>query len=217
MVDAFDADMLTHQNKAISVDVDTYAGVTTDPATASTAIEGVKVAVRDQAQSGDPQHTEATTALTVDDPGASDNFADNFSAVFALDSVCVAEDEDDCGDHDARESELEVVATADATGAFSEPFERVDFWMQDVNGDAWMLGSDTSGESDRVSSSDRRRTWTYSMEVPAAMLYMMTREAGFPPDSDSDEHTVRAFGVNDDGVAYSLSAVIDIDDGEDDQ
>ena len=74
MVDDFDADMLTHRNKAISVDVDTYAGVTTAPATASTAIEGVKVAVRDQTQSGDPQHTEMITALTVDDPASGDNF-----------------------------------------------------------------------------------------------------------------------------------------------
>ena len=230
MVDAFDADMLTHRNKAVSVDVDTYAGVTTtnttDPST-STAIEGVTVAVRDQAQQGADaaaRHTKQTTALTVTDPGASDNFTNNFSAAFsAIDAVCVAEDfDDDCdseGDDrtNRMETELEVVATATATGAFSEPFDRVDFWMQDVNGDAWMLGSDTSGESDRVSSSDRRRTWTYSMEVPAAMLYMMTREAGFTPTTDSDSHTVRAFGVNDDGVAYSLSQTVDIDDGEDDQ
>jgi len=47
---------------------------------------------------------------------------------------------------------------------------------------------------------------------------MLTREAAFPPagDTDSDEHTVRAFGVNDDGVAYALSGTVTIDDDDDD-
>ena len=54
--------------------------------------------------------------------------------------------------------------------------------------------------------------------MSAAVLHMMTREAVFPvsEDSDSDSHTVRAFGVNDDGVAYSLTQTVDIDDGDDD-
>ena len=37
---------------------------------------------------------------------------------------------------------------------------------------------------------------------------------GAPPPTSS---TVRAFGVNDDGVAYALSGAVTIDDGEDDQ
>ena len=121
---------------------------------------------------------------------------------------------DDCADDAETETELEFVATTTATGAFSDPFDRVDFWVQDVNGASWMLGSDTSRESDRVSSTDRRRTWTYSLDASAAALYMRTREAGFPPTTDSDEHTVRAFGVNDDGIALVQSVTIDIDDGE---
>ena len=52
---------------------------------------------------------------------------------------------------------------------------------QDVNGVSWLIGSDTSGESGRGSSSDRTRTWTYSLEVSADRLNMLTREEGFPP------------------------------------
>ena len=177
---------------------------------------------RDQAQSGDPQYTEVTALLTqAEDPGTSDDFADNFSAALEdIDAVCVNEDEDKCADaNQESETEIELVATADADGAFSDPFERVDFWMQDVNGAAWFLGSDTPGESGRVGGDGadaRRRTWTYSMEFPAAMLYMMTREAAFPVAADSDSHTVRVFGVNSDGVAYALSGTVTIDDGDGD-
>ena len=174
------------------------------------------MAVRDQADSdgtndGTPGTTTFTVAETVDD-GFENEFGIAFEASEA--TVCAAEDTDDCADDAETETELEFVATATATGAFSDPFDRVDFWVQDVNGASWMLGSDTSGESDRVSSSNRRRTWTYSLDASAAALYMRTREAGFPPDSDSDEHTVRAFGVNDDGIALVQSVTIDIDDGE---
>ena len=103
------------------------------------------------------------------------------------------------------ETELEFVATADATGSFSEPFDRVDFWMQDVNGASWLIGSDAAGTSGRVSSTDRTRTWTYSLDVSAARLYMLTREAGFRGAGADDTHTVHAFGVNDDNVAVTNS------------
>ena len=132
--------------------------------------------------------------------------------------ICVAEDLKDCEATDPEtETELKVVATAKATGGFSEPFDQVDFWVQDVNGASWLLGSDTSGSSDRVSSEDRRRTWTYSLDASAADLYMLTREAGFLPGTESDNHMVRAFAVNDDGIALVQVVTIDIDDGEGDQ
>ncbi|MDE2751441.1 MAG: Ig-like domain-containing protein, partial [Gemmatimonadota bacterium] len=136
VVDAFDAEPLTHRNHTVTVDVETYAGITTDPSTASTATTGVTIAVRDQAQQSDTpadRHTAVTATLTVGAPGASDDFTDNFSAALsAIDAVCVAEKESDCAEANREsETELEVEATADATGAFSEPFERVDFWMQD--------------------------------------------------------------------------------------
>ena len=68
-------------------------------------------------------------------------------------------------------------------GTFRDPFERVDFWMQDVNGQHWLLGSDDSGASGRTSGNDR--TWTYSLNnVSGAMLYMMTRAAAGFEDAD---------------------------------
>ena len=53
------------------------------------------------------------------------------------------------------------------------------------------------------------------MDVPAAMLRMMTREADFPQDETretADSHMVRAFAV-DDGIAVTLSQEVTIDDG----
>ena len=226
VVDAFDADRLTYRNETVSATVDTYTGLQENPAaTTVTTLTGVSVAVRDQADSdGTNDGTPATTPIAVADAGeVDDGFENEFTVVFeSSDDVCVAEDMDDCtaGDDAETETELEFVATATAAGAFSEPFDRVDFWVQDVNGASWMLGSDTSGESGRVGGAGtdaRNRTWTYSLDASAAALYMRTREAGFPPTTDSDEHTVRAFGVNDDGIALVQSVTIDIDDGESDQ
>ena len=81
-------------------------------------------------------------------------------------------------DNQESETTLEVVATAAATGSFNNPFDGVDFWMMDVNGAHWKLPVTASGEAGRTD--DRKRTWTYSVVVPAAMLRMMTREADFP-------------------------------------
>ena len=44
-----------------------------------------------------------------------------------------------------------ATAAESATGTFSDPFDRVDFWVQDVNGASWLLGSDTSGSRGTVS------------------------------------------------------------------
>ena len=229
MVDAFNADMLTHRNFSITADVDTYAGLQENvAATDVLELATVGVAVRDQADSdgtNDATNSAALTVEAVDDPfEGTGTDPDNFTVAFTASEgrLCVAEDMDDCDDNDPAtdddetETELEVVVTAGGDGALSDPFERVDFWMRDVNGASWMLGSDTSGESGRVTNA-RTRTWTYSMEFPAAMLYMMTREAAFPPTADSDTHTVLAFGVNDDGIALVSSVTLDIDDGEGDQ
>ena len=181
------------------------------------------MAVRDQADS-DGTNDGATgtvdfAAGVVED--ADDGFDDEFAVTAEADTtlVCAAEDEDDCATANRNSTvELEVEATATATGAFGDPFERVDFWVRDVNGASWMLGSDTSGESGRVSSSDRRRTWTYSLDASAADLQMLTREEAFPPtgDTDSDSHTVLAFAVNDDGIALVSTVTLTIDDGDDD-
>ena len=220
--------MLMHRNFSITADIETYAGLQADAAATDVEeLNTVTVAVRDQAQhDGAAAVSEVSTApLTVED--ADDGFdatEDPFTVVFTSSEgrLCANEDLDECDDNDTAtedeetETELEVVATATNLGSFSEPFDRVDFWVQDVNGASWMLGSDTSGESGRVggATNDRRRTWTYSLDATVMALYMRTREAAFPPAADSDTHTVLAFGVNDDGVALVMSVTIDIDDGE---
>ena len=145
-----------------------------------------------------------------------DGFADdaNFEFEVLVDDVCVTGG-DECLDDDPTTTDIKFVATR-ATGTFSrDPFERVDFWLEDVNGQSWLLGSDDSGTSDRDNDG---RTWTYSLDnVSGAMLQMATRESDFPPTADSDEHTVRAFAVNGDGVALVSSAMVMIDDEDEDK
>ena len=213
-VDDFDAASLTHRNHNILVSLpQPYEGLQDSPdGMTATAIAGVTLAVRDQTQANYGTGGGVSTPLSVEDPDGIDD--DGFMVVFSdIDAVCVAEDEDDCA-MDNRESEttLEVVATAAATGSFNNPFDGVDFWMMDVNGAHWKLPVTASAEAGRTD--DRRRTWTYSVEVPAAMLRMMTREADFPPDTPNDSHMVRAFAV-DDGIAVTLSKPVTIDDGDD--
>ena len=215
-VDDFDAASLTHRNHNILVSLpQPYKGLQDSPDDmTATAIAGVTVAVRDQTQANYGADGGVETMLDVEDPDGIED--DGFTVVFSdIDAVCVAEDEDDC-DMANQESEttLEVVATAAETGSFNNPFDGVDFWMMDVNGAHWKLPVTASAEAGRTD--DRRRTWTYSVEVPAAMLRMMTREADFPPvgDNDSDSHTVRTFAV-DDGIAVTLSKMVTIDDGDD--
>ena len=213
-VDDFDAASLTHRNHNILVSLpQPYKGLQASPDDmTATAIAGVTVAVRDQTQANYGVNGGMPATFDVDDPDGIDD--DGFTVVFSdIDAVCVAEDQDDCAEAN-RESEttLEVVATAVETGSFNNPFDGVDFWMMDVNGAHWKLPVTASPEAGRTD--DRRRTWTYSVEVPAAMLRMMTREADFPPGNDSDSHMVRAFAV-DDGIAVMRSGPVTIDDGDD--
>ena len=215
-VDDFDAASLTHRNHNILTGAlpQPYKGLQDSPDDdEATAIAGVTVAVRDQTQANYGTDAGVQTLFAVEDPDGIDD--DGFTVAFSdIDAVCVAEDEDDCAEAN-RESEttLEVVATAAATGSFNKPFDGVDFWMMDVNGAHWKLPVTASAEAGRTD--DRRRTWTYSVEVPAATLRMMTREADFPPGTNSDSHTVRMFAV-DDGIAVTLSNPVTIDDGDDD-
>ena len=214
-VDDFDAASLTHRNHNILVSLpQPYKGLQDSPGgMTATAISGVTLAVRDQTQANYGADGGEDTELDVVDPDGLDD--DGFTVAFsAIDAVCAAEDEDDCA-MGIQESEttLEVVATAAATGSFNNPFDGVDFWMMDVNGAHWKLPVTASVEAGRTDG--RERTWTYSVEVPAAMLRMMTREADFPPagDSDSDSHMVRMFAV-DDGIAVTQAMPVTIDDGD---
>ena len=234
MVDAFNADMLTHRNFSVTTDVDTYAGLqggtgagTDDDPLVPTAevmeLATVGVAVRDQTDSDGTDDATNSASLMVaaadDDGFAVGDFTVEFTT--SDDALCAAEDTDDCAEavEDETETELEVVATQTGTGTFRNPFERVDFWVRDVNGAHWMLGSDTSGERDSTGTGDSRRlTWTYSLDATAMAIHMRTREADFPPagETDSDTgHIVLAFAVNDDGVALVMEVTITIDDGDD--
>ena len=216
-VDDFDAASLTHRNHNILVSLpQPYKGLQDSPDDAeATAIAGVTLAVRDQTQANYGATGGMQSTFDVDDP---DGIGDaGFTVMFSdIDAVCAAEDEADCGEGMHKtETKLEVVAEAVATGSFNNPFDRVDFWMMDVNGAHWKLPVTASVEAGRTDN--RERTWTYSVVVPAAMLRMMTREADFPPTSDSDSHMVRMFAVDDDGIAVTLSKPVMIDDGDEDK
>ena len=210
-VDDFDAASLTHRNHNILVSLpQPYKGLQGSPADAdATAIAGVTVAVRDQTQADYGLTGGMQSTFTVEDPDviADEGFTVTFSAI---DAVCLAEGKEDCGKDEKSETTLEVVATAKETGSFNNPFDRVDFWMMDVNGAHWKLPVTASVEAGRTDT--RERTWTYSVVVPAAMLRMMTREADFPPTGDSDSHMVRMFAVDDDGIAVTLSKPVTIND-----
>ena len=220
-VDAIDADPRMNRNHTVIVPaigfgtptpiMAPYAGTQSTLGANIVVISGVTVGVRDQTQA---EYTESTggTFPTVMAPAEDKRFGADADFTFALsvDNVCVEGDADDCAVTDEpTTSDLEFVATR-ADGTFRvDPFERVDFWMQDVNGQHWLLGSDDSGASGRNDASDR--TWTYSLNnVSGAMLYMMTRAAGFM-DAADDMYTVRAFAVNGDGVALMASGEVVID------
>ena len=217
-VDAFDADPLTRRNYSVTTDVSTYAGLQEDAMdTDVTTLTTVTVAVRDQADSDGADDGTASPSLGVEAP--EDGFANEFTIAFAASetTICAADKVADCEGAKETETKLSFVATS-STSTLSNPFDRVDFWVQDVNGASWMLGSDTSGESGRMGGTDentaRNRTWTFSLDASAAELYMRTREAAYPRTTPSDMHLVHAFGVNDDDIALVQSVTITIDDGE---
>ena len=140
-VDAFNAAMLTHRNFSVTADIDTYAGLQAAATAGDTdevsELSTVTVAVRDQADSDGTNDAFNSVALTVED--ADDGFDDAFTVTFMADdtALCVAEDKDDCDDaNEGSKTELELVATGE-TSTLSNPFDRVDFWVQDVNGVSW--------------------------------------------------------------------------------
>ena len=219
-VDAIDADPRMNRNHTVIVPaigfgtptpiMAPYAGTQSALGAGIVVISGVTVGVRDQTQAAYTESAEGAFP-TVTAPAEDKGFGNdaNFTPALSVDDVCV-EGETECMVMDGpTTSDLEFVATR-IDGTFRvDPFERVDFWMQDVNGQHWLLGSDDSGASGRDSDNDR--TWTYSLNnVSGAMLYMMTRAAGFE-DAADDMYTVRAFAVNGDGVALMASVEIVID------
>ena len=199
----------------------TQATVAADAAAAVDALQpisGVSIGVRDQAGAYAVQSTDIldanVTGQVADTLGFRadrDRFADtNFAFVFPVTDATAtpptrATTYTVCGyakctgGNAAPEStvKIEVVATAAATGTFRDPFERVDFWMTDASGVAWLVGSDGSGTGGRTDA--RNRTWSYSVTLPGTLLRAATR-----PDTaatnDADIGKIVAIGVSDRGV-----------------
>ena len=216
-VDEFNASSLTNRNHTVNATVDTYAGLQESEGGNIQAVSGATVAVRDQTQA---IYTSMPATFTVDDaPNLEDGFpATNADDGFTLEfqgrndggvyAFCGIEE---CADDDAETSvKIEVRARAQASGTFGDPFERVDFWVTDINGVSWMVGSDASGTSSRVGGdleNARNRTWTYSVTLPGTMLNMATR----PGIGGTETPMIRAVAVNDNNVGLVESTGVAID------
>ena len=103
-------------------------------------------------------------------------------------------------------------------GTFRDPIERVDFWVTDINGASWLLGSDASGTSGFVGGTGndaRYRTWSYSITAPGTMIRMLTR-----PDTNGDQTalppSIRAIAVNEDGVGLDIDELVTLGEEKDD-
>ena len=226
-VDEFNAASLTNRNHVVSatVGIHTSGGVLPPYAALQNTVggnlqllSGVSVSVRDQTQAAGDQtenySTESSTFSVMDAPGTDDDFD---SGAFTTDwagrtdanvyefcglAVCDDEDLD-------TSVKIEVMAIAPAAGTFSNPFERVDFWVTDVNGASWMVGSDISGGSGRVGGDEenaRWRTWSYSVTLPGTMLNMATRGV----TGGTGDAMFRAIGVNEEGVGLVVSTGVTI-------
>ena len=130
------------------------------------------------------------------------------SGVYAFCGIAECADEDVGSDETSVK--IEVMAIAPESGTFSNPLERVDFWMTDVAGVSWMVGSDTSGTSGRVGGDGvnaRWRTWSYSVTLTGVFLNMATR----PDTGGSETVMIRAIAVNDNNVGLVMSTGVAID------
>ena len=231
VVDAFNAATLTNVNHAVtaSVGIVTTAGVI-DPYAATqaaevadvaaatagtlTPISGVAIGVRDQAGAYAVEDTDiqSVTGQVADSLGfvtskvglGTGGFVFRYPGTATTYTVCgYAKCENVTGTTAPPPStvKIEVRATAAALGAFRDPFERVDFWMTDANGVAWLVGSDATGASGRVGgdTNDRTRTWTYSVTLAGTALRAATRP-GTAATNDADIGKIVAIGVNGRGV-----------------
>ncbi len=210
-VDGFDASSLTNRNHAVSTTVNTYAALQDTVGSVLTTLGGVSVAVRDQTGAyADESTTFVTDTLDTDDGFEFGDFTTdwvglNGSGVYAFCGIA------ECADEDAETSvKIEVRVIAPVTGSFSNPLERVDFWVTDINGVSWNVGSDTSGTSGRVGGNDanaRFRTWSYSVTLTGVFLNMATR----PGTGGSETVMIRAIAVNDNNVGLVVSTGVAID------
>ena len=210
-VDEFNASMLRNRNHPVSATVNTYAALQSQVGGNLTTLSGVTVAVRDQTGAYADESTTftVTDAPEADDASATGDFTTDWAGrddndVYAFCGIA------ECDDEDAETSvKIEVMAIAPESGTFSNPLERVGFWMTDVAGVSWMIGSDTSGSSGRVGGDGenaRWQTWSYSVTLPGTMLNMATR-----PGLGTETAMIRAIAVNDNNVGLVVSTGVAID------
>ena len=221
-VDRFNALDLTHLAQTARVTVDAYTGLQSSVGGRVEALDGVSVYVRDQAQESYGEG-EATAVRVTDAPDGDDGYQTgafttgwvgrDASAVYAFCGIPVCEDEDA-----ALAVKIEFRAIAPADGTFDNPFERVDFWMTDVNGASWFFGSDGTGMSgekgpdgddDQNADDDGLQTWSYSIIVPGTLLAAVAR-ADTNEESPA-EPVIRAIGVNENGVGVLTTTGVAID------
>ena len=239
-VDGFDAASLTNLNHPVSATVGIhtaggvlppYKALQTNAGQSPEDMSEVAVFVTvDQASVYYSASTmvSPTGALMVDDGKlyAQDGFtvawegrnAGDMYEVCALPGGCGDEDngEVDAGDFPTS-LEVEVRAIAPMGGTFSNPFERVDFYVTDVNGTSWYVGSDMSGTSERVGGEEenaRWRAWSYSVTLPGAMVGMATRADTSVDAVSPVDPMIRAVAVNDENVGLVQASPVDITYGK---
>ena len=132
-VDEFNASSLTSRNHPVSATVNTYAALQSEVGGNLTTLSGVTVAVRDQTGAYEDESTTftVTDAPEADDASASGDFTTDWAGrdddgVYAF--CGIAECDEDVGS-DETSVKIEVMAIAPESGTFSNPLERVDFWM----------------------------------------------------------------------------------------
>ena len=220
-VDGFNSLELTNLDYMARVMVDAYAGLQSRVGGAVQALDGASVYVRDQTQE-DYGEGETTRIAVTDRPNRSDGFerggfttgwvGRDDSRMYAFCGLPVCEDEDA-----ALAVEIVFRAIAREEGPFPNPFERVDFWMSDVNGASWFFGSDETGTSGRKGSDevldfnpddDDFPTWSFSITVPGTLLAAIAR-ADTNEGSDT-EPMIRAIGVNGNEVGLVTSTGVAI-------
>ena len=215
VVDAFNSSSLTRLNHQVSQTVgivtsassvaDPYKGLQTTLGGTIEPLSTVTIFVRDQAQAAYGTGTPSAGLTLTKAAAADDGFAADAGFASAFQGLGDDGDYEVCGYAKCTDDDLSstlnirVRAAASAAGSFGDPYERVDFWVTDINGASWLLGSDTSGTSGRVGGTGgdaRNRTWTYSIRVPGTTLRMATR----PGTGGTETAQIRAIGVNDEGV-----------------
>ena len=215
VVDAFNSSSLTRLNHQVSQTVgivtsatsvaDPYKGLQTSLGGTIEPLSTVTIFVRDQAQAAYGTGTPSAALTLTKAAAADDGFATDAGFASAFQGLGNDDDYEVCGYAKCTDDDLSstlnirVRAAASAAGSFGDPYERVDFWVTDINGASWLIGSDSSGSSGRVGGTGgdaRNRTWTYSHRVSGTMLRMLTR----PGTGGTETAQIRAIGVNDEGV-----------------